>query len=250
MTSLKISMIKFFILFFLFSLSLYAQRIPKSEYGIETGIDLRLIKKHKRFILLAESRNREELKGTDYHQVLLGSYYRLTKRFRMGAFLQVEQGLRWDEDWKKRNGNWQWQNIESRWDYASVLDATYADRLTPEFLWEMKSRAYYFHSRDKLQLRIRPGLRYFVMKHGKPLWQIYSEVEGYLPLNYGDNFLYEYWVYVGALYQWNDHFALGPVLSFRERWFHEYDDFKDRTGESFRQKFQSTYLGVSAVYSW
>ncbi|MFP5384680.1 MAG: hypothetical protein ACLGHN_01280 [Bacteriovoracia bacterium] len=243
-------MIKFLILVFLIPVSLYAQRTPRSEFGFETGIDFRLIKKQRRFIFLAESRNRKELKSTDYHQLLLGSYYRLTKRFRMGVFLQAEQGLRWDEDWRRIDGQWKWQKVESRWDFASVLDATYADKINSKLLWEMKSRAYYFHSREKLQLRLRPGLRYFVLKHGRPLWQIYSEVESYIPVNYGDHFLYEYWAYLGALYQWSDRFSMGPVLSFRERWFHDYEDFKDRTGEDYRSKFQSTYIGLSAVYAW
>lgn len=244
-------MIKFLILFFLFISSSHAQqKTPDSRYGVESGIDFRMLKKIKRNLLLFETRHRRELEDTDYHQVLMGSYYRLTKRFRMGAFIQAEQGLRWDKDWRRGPQKWEWQDVESRWDFSSVLDATYTDKFTSNFVWEMKTRLYYYHSRDALQLRLRPGLRYFVMKFGRPLWQFYTEIETYIPLNYGVDELYEYWVYLGALYQATSNFAIGPVISFRERWFHAYNKFESKAGQSFKTNFESTYFGLSAIYSF
>ncbi len=250
MTFWKTSMIKILLIVLLFSFDTFSQdKTPSSEYGIETGVDLRVLKKLRRYILVAETKNRKELGDTDYNQALLGSYYRLTKRFRMGAFVQVEQGLRWDKDWVK-GAKWGWQDINSRWDYSSVLDATYTDQFAGNFLWEMKTRLYYYHSREALQLRLRPGLRYFILKFGRPQWQFFTEVEAYMPLNYGENWIYEYWLYAGSLYQVTPKFSLGPVISFRERWFHAYDDFQKKSGQSFKTNFESTYLGLNALYNF
>lgn len=246
-------MIKFtlsiILILFFSNLAQASLKTPSSESGLETGIDFRLLKKKKRFILLAETRNRKELLDTSYHQLMVGSYYRITKRFRTGLFFQGEKGLRWDDDWHK-GATWGWNEIESRWDFSTVLDATYTDILKGNWVWEVKNRFSYYHSRDALLYRIRPGLRYFILKHGQPLWQFYSEVEAYFPLNYGEKKLYEYWIYFGSLYQFTQKFSLGPVLSYRQRWFHSYDNFEDRTGEDYRIPFSSVYAGISAVYVW
>ena len=90
------------LLTFFFSLNLWANRkSPTSKTGIEGGVDFRLLKKMDRYLFLVESKNRFELLDQNYRQFLLGSYYRLTKRFRTGVFFQSEQGLRWDDDWNK-----------------------------------------------------------------------------------------------------------------------------------------------------
>lgn len=245
-------MIRIFILLLGLQLSVvFAQdKTPDSTYGNEYGVDLRVIKKVKRNLLLLETRNRRELEDTNYHQLLTGTYYRFNNNLRMGAFLQFEKGLRWDEDWRRGPDKWEWQDIEDRWDFSSVLDATYADTFTNNFMWEMKSRLYYYHSRDAIQLRLRPGLRYFITKFGRPLWQFYTEFEAYMPLTYGVNDLYEYWVYAGALYQVTPRFAIGPVISYRERWFHAYEESELRSGESYKKSFESVYYGLSAVYSF
>lgn len=249
----KISMIKLILVFFFFVLfsfsALGVDKTPDSRYGTEYGIDFRALKKYRRYIFLAETKNRQELTDHAYNQVMLGSYYRITKRFRMGLFFQAEQGLRWDEDWAK-GAVWRWQDMNSRWDYSTVVDTTYTDKINRNWLWEMKGRLYYYHSRDALQLRLRPGLRYFVIKEGKPIWQLFTEVEGYIPLNYGQKSLYEYWIYAGSLYQLTPKFALGPVLAWRERWFHAYDKFEDKSGQSFKANFESVYVGLNALYSF
>lgn len=246
-------MIKIILTFILFSLisqtAFASKKTPSSESGLETGIDFRVLKKKKRFILLAETRNRKELLDTNYHQLMLGSYYRITKRFRTGLFFQGEKGLRWDTDWSKGT-TWGWNDINSRWDFSTVLDATYTDTIKSNWVWEFKNRLSYYHSRDALLFRTRPGIRYFILKEGQPLWQLYSEVEAYVPLNYGSKKLYEYWIYFGSLYQFSKKFSLGPVLSYRQRWFHSYDSFQDKTGQNYTAQFSSLYIGLSALYVW
>lgn len=234
----------------MFSLPAMAvKRTPDAEQGVEYGIDIRLLRKIRRFILLVETKNRKELGETNYHQLMVGSYYRLTKRFRVGFFLQGEKGLRWDADWEKATV-WDWDDIGSRWDFSSVFDVTYNDLLSKNWIWEFKSRFLYYHSRDALLWKPRPGLRYFFLKHGQPLWQIYSEIEAYVPVNYGESSIYEYWIYLGALYQATSQFSIGPVISYRERWFHSYANFEDKTGLDYKSPFSSVYLGLSAVYNW
>jgi hypothetical protein len=252
MISWKIFMIKFFILSTLLLLTskLWSANTPSSKSGLETGIDFRALKQISHFILLGETKNRKEILGNDYHQLLLGSYYRLTKRWRVGLFMQGEQGLRWDSDWEKQGGQWRWQHLDSRWDFATVADSTYNNTISSNWVWEFKNRIFYYHSRQAAQLRTRPGLRYFILKDGQPWWQIYGELEAYIPLNYGKRSLYEYWCYLGRLYQVNSRFGIGPVISYRGRWFHSYDAFEKKTGKDFKTQFLSTYMGISAVYVW
>lgn len=244
---IKISLLSLFLL--TTNLAIASTKTPGDESGIETGIDFRVLKKQKRFILLVETKNRKELVDTTYHQLMMGSYYRITKRFRTGLFFQGEKGLRWDTDWSK-GIKWDWDNINSRWDFSTVVDATYNDTIKSNWVWEFKNRLFYYHSRDALLLKTRPGIRYFFLESGKPVWQIYSEVEAYIPLNYGVTKIYEYWIYLGSLYQFSKKFSLGPVLSYRQRWFHSYDNFSDRTGENYQSQFSSIYAGLSGVYVW
>lgn len=243
-------MIKLLLVFFCVTSAFAVDRSPDSRTGFEHGMEFRLLKKYKRFIFLGETKYRKEVLGNDYQQVLAGSYYRITKRLRTGLFFQSEQGQRFDEDWRSKGGKWRWQNINGRWDFSSVADVTYNDKLSSHLVWEMKSRLYYYHSRDIVQLRLRPGLRYFHLKFGRPLWQAFLENEVYLPLNYGDRSIYEYWLYLGTLYQVNNRFGIGPVISFRHRKFNAYESFSDRTGEKYTRQLNTTYLGLNAVYSW
>src|SRR5665647_309444 len=242
-------------IFSLFLLSLFyvnlcrAQKTPSSRSGVETGIDFRALKKYKRYLFLVETKNRQELADTDYHQLMVGSYYRITKRFRTGLFFLNEQGLLWDNDWHKENTVWQWSN-SSRWDFSTVLDTTYTNNLGRNWVWEIKGRLFYYHSRQALLLRPRPAIRHFILKLGQPWWQIYAEAEAYLPLNYGNKSLYEYWLYLGGLHQFTPNFSLGPVVSYRTRWFHPYKSFKAVTGQDYNATFKSVYFGLSAVYAW
>ncbi|HXH76633.1 MAG TPA: hypothetical protein VNJ08_16800 [Bacteriovoracaceae bacterium] len=213
-------------------------------------MEFRLLKKLRRFVLVSEMKARKEITDETYSQVMLGGYYRVTKRWRMGLFGQAEQGLRWDADWGKGPSGWGWKNSQGRWDYSTVLDSTFMSQLTPKILYEVKTRLFYYHSRNALQLRVRPGVRYFVLKEGKPLWQLYTALEAYAPLNYGEGPLYEAWLYVGALYQLTSRFSFGPLIAYRQRWFRSYDRFEDISGETFDTTFTSTNIGLSAVYSW
>jgi hypothetical protein len=217
---------------------------PSPASGTENGIDLRVLKKHQRNIFVFETKNRNELLHQNYHQLMLGSYYRLTKKFRTGIFFQTEQGLRWDQDWRN-SGDWDWGHISNRWDFSTTLDLTYQDKISSFFLWEWKNRLLYYHSRDAFLLKLRPGIRYFIFDKGKPWIQLYSQLETYSPINYGDHLLYEYWVYLGALFHLSKEVSLGPVFSYRQRWFHTYENFNDSTQESFREKFSSFYYGLN-----
>ena len=227
--------------------TLGASKTPRSQTGHESGLDFRLIKKYDDFNFLAETKNRQEFLGQDYHQILTGLYYRISKKFRVGLFLQAEQGLRWDSDWIK-NSSWEWGRISNRWDYSSVSDFTFQDLITNQFSWDWKNRLIYYHSREALLFKTRPGLRYFFLKDAKPWLQIYAEFEAYVPLNYGLNAIYESWSYIGALYQINDEFSFGPTLSFRERWYHSYSDFKTKTQEDYRVSWSSIYYGLTLNY--
>lgn len=243
-------MIKFLLLFILSTLTTFAATpVPQSRKGAETGVEFRLLKTIDRSLLTFESKARNELTDQDYYSLLMGSYYRFTTNFRMGIFWQGEQGLVWDTDWIKEKGQWQWRE-EKRWDFSSVLDATYSDKFTTNLVWEIKNRLLYYHERENLLWKIRPGLRYFILEDGKPLWLAYTQAEFYIPVNYGKSFLYEYWLYTGLLRQVSDEFSIGPVLSFRQRWFHGYDGFEDRWGRSYNKVFTSVYLGINGVYSW
>lgn len=244
-------MIKFllFLLLILFSSFTFSvSKIPSDKQGTENGIDLRILKKLNDFILIAENKNRKELLDQDYHQVLLGTYYRLNKNLRFGIFAQAEQGLRWDGDWIK-NSAWEWQNISGRWDFSTIADATYADKISSLFSWEWKNRFLYYHSRESLLLKTRPGLRYFFLKENRPWWQLYTEFEAYVPVNYGVNAIYETWIYFGGLYQLTDELSIGPMIALRERWFHAYPQFESKTGEKFRANFSSTYVGINLIYN-
>lgn len=225
-------------------------RKPANKSGVEPGVELRLIKPVYRYVFMAETKSRKEITDETYSQVMLGGYYRITKRWRLGYFGQGEQGLRWDDDWHRFPDKWDWQSSQGRWDFSSVLDSTYMDNISTRLLYEVKARLFYYHSRNALQFRIRPGLRYFVLREGRPVWQYFTALEAYAPVNYGEGPLYEAWLYLGALHQFTGRLALGPTVSYRRRWLRSYEDFEDRSGVDFESVFDSVNIGLTAVYTW
>jgi hypothetical protein len=248
-------MIRYLLPFYLGLLSLSAGALdntPDSKMGSEVGLDVHVLVPRKRFIGLVEARTRSELTDESYRQLMMGTYYRVTKRWRVGYFAQFEQGLRWDEFWDSSNGKWGWKKRESGQDFSSVLDATYNDQIkgSARWLWESKTRLVHYHGRARTLAKQRFGVKYFDFEEGAPRWQHYSYLEGYFPLDYGKQALYEYWLYAGTLYHWDSQLSVGPYMAFRQRFFKAYDSFSDRTGKHYSTTFTSAFLGLSMVYQF
>lgn len=241
-------MIKIIITLIIFIPIAYGVPSPHSRSGIENGLDLRLLKAIDQFVLTTEAKARNELSDRDYFSILLGSYYRFNNKFRLGLFSQAEQGLLWEESWKKKN-KWKWDQ-DYTWDYSTVIDATYSNKFSSNLIWEVKNRIHYYHEKERLLWKLRPALKYFFIEDGRPSWVTYSMVEIYTPINYGKRTVYEYWFYNGILKQFTDEFSLGPVISWRQRFLHSYDGFKKKWGKEYSREFNSIYLGISATYSW
>src|SRR4030067_2621553 len=63
-----------------------------------------------------------------YRALTLGSYYRVLKNLKVGAFYRLQQGARHDDDWIDLNPGWGWRNTKDRTEQILIAD------VTPRFL--------------------------------------------------------------------------------------------------------------------
>ncbi len=142
-----------------------------------------------------------------YYHLLTGSYYRLHKNLKIGAFYLLQGGVRHDDDWVALNPGWEWNNSINRLENSLVFD------ITPRFLipyilnrqavGAIKFRYQFNFFNNHQTLLVKPGLSYFYMSNRKPLWNTSLAYSFYIPLNFSDTPLYEHGPYINFIYHLN-----------------------------------------------
>jgi hypothetical protein len=148
-----------------------------------------------------------------YRSLTAGAYFRLLKNLKAGAFYRLQQGARHDDDWIEPSvGVWEWVDSRSRTEQVLILD------LSPRFLLDflpgrnwvfaVKNRYHYNTFNDQQSILIRPGLTYFLVRSREPVLNLSLNYGFYIPLNFGETFLYEHTPYLSALYHLNRNIKL------------------------------------------
>jgi hypothetical protein len=67
-----------------------------------------------------------------YRHLMLGTYYRLSRHVKVGAFYQYKRGARHDDDWRQFGSEWNWELylalnyssavVYSKWPCLEILD--------------------------------------------------------------------------------------------------------------------------------
>jgi hypothetical protein len=138
-----------------------------------------------------------------YRALTLGSYYRVSKNLKVGAFYRVQQGARHDDDWIVIGTGWGWRDTKDRTEQVLIAD------VTPRFLlgflpgenwvFALKNRYLFNAFNDQHTLAVRPGLTYFLLKDRAPFINLTVYYDMYFPLNYGSTLIYAQWPSLDAL---------------------------------------------------
>jgi hypothetical protein len=183
-------------------------------------------------------------------RLLVGAYAQPWRNLRLGAFYQLQYGVRHDEDWVKTDV-WHWQDTGDRAEHLLVLDASPRVELAflpgENWMGELKIRWAYSSFNHQQTLRLRPGLTYFWLREGQAFLSFFAQYEGYFPLNYGEKTLYETWAYLGAIYHVSPIVQLGGYGALRTEFWTSPAAFTATTGRTWRVEADSTVLGLLAI---
>jgi hypothetical protein len=148
-----------------------------------------------------------------YRSLTAGAYIRLLKNLKAGAFYRIQQGARHDDDWIEPSTDvWEWVDSRNRTEQVLILD------VSPRFLFDfLPGRNWVFSVKNRYQynafnghhsLLVRPGLTYFLLRSREPVLNLSLSYGLYIPLNFGEPFLYQHEPYLSVLYHLNRNIKL------------------------------------------
>jgi hypothetical protein len=200
-----------------------AEHIPEPSDGfIELESRTSLLLDLGRFDALVELEGRFEDEDLEfrYRSLTAGTYIRLLKNLKAGAFYRVQQGARHDDDWiELSGGGWEWVDSRNRSEHVLILDVS--PRFLLDFLpganwvFAAKNRYQYNTFNGQHSLLVRPGLTYFILRSREPLLNLSLNYGLYIPLNFGETFLYEHGPYLSVLYHLNRNIKLELTGAYR-----------------------------------
>jgi hypothetical protein len=232
-----------------------AWHTPVAPEGVvEFGGRSALLMDVGRFDPLVELEGR--LEDTDhefrYRALTAGSYYRLHKNLKAGAFYRLQWGARHDDDWIETGGTWEWEDSRDRAEQVLMLD------LSPRFLFDflpgenwvfgVKNRYMYNTFNNQHSLLVRPGLTYFLMRNREPLLTFSINYGFYIPLNFGEKFFYEHEPYLSVLYHLNRNVKLELTGAYRiVTWSSSEESLAD-DGFHYTETYKAFVLGFGVLF--
>jgi hypothetical protein len=234
------------------SFNTWAAPTPPGEVpgGTQTGLSLRAFGEHEAISYFLEGAAIRQTAGREFKSISLGSYFHALPWLKVGALAGREFGLRHDEDWFSTNGQWAWNDSNSRGETVVSLDVTGQLPMTFNtelFLAELKLRYEYNSFNDNRTLLVRPGLSYFYFRGDELFATVFLRLEGDFPLNYGTQVLSEKWIYLGALYHLNDQIDLGPIVTEGWQTWGRPAAYAAKGGAPFTVTTQTTTFTLSSV---
>lgn len=224
-----------------------ADNIPSDESGTESFANLRLFQKIKKFNALIELSHAQLLDDLNPTSIRVGGKYRLSKSFKLGLYLKRENSQRHVDDWTKNSGSWQWTDTSERSEHVSQLELLWRTQWGRAKVFELRNMYEYNHFNQQQTFKLRPGLTYFVMKDGRPLMNIFTQLEAYFALNFSEKLIYEQWAYLGVLYHLHKKISLGPLVGHRSRVWTNSQDAKNRGVPEYESTFKSWFIGLNLV---
>lgn len=188
-----------------------------------------------------------------YRALTLGSYYRVLRHMKIGAFYRVQQGARHDDDWRRRQPGstiWEWEDTRRRSEHVLILDATPRVQLSflPGKNWVFFFRSQYHYNTFNGQstVKLSPELAYFWARKDKPFGTVFLMYENSVAVNYGAAQVVERWLYLGGLWHAKPgSLSIGPHAAFREwTWG---TSVHSPAADRYRVLQRSLVLGVTVV---
>lgn len=187
-----------------------------------------------------------------YRSLTAGAYIRVLKNLKAGAFYRVQQGARHDDDWIEPSiGEWEWDDSRNRTEQVLILDVS--PRFLLDFLpgqnwvFTVKNRYRYNAFNGQHSLLVRPGLTYFLLRSREPLLNFSLNYGMYVPLNFGETFLYEHGPYLSVLYHLNRNVKLELTSAYRTVIWSTSDD-SWANGDTYAVANRSFVVGFGALF--
>lgn len=206
---------------------------------------------------VAESTQRWQYDGLHpYQELTLGSYARVERRLKVGAFYRVQRGARHDDDWKNDGpGRWSWRDTTRRTEHLLLLDAT--PRLDLPFLpgkeWVGSVKVRWEHDffNEHNSLLVAPELAYFWLDGLRPRATFFLRYETWLPMNFGETSVYERWWYAAALWHARPWLLVGPQVALRDEVWTTSTEFRSKNpGADYKVVHRSWVPGVTVAARW
>ena len=240
-------------LLFVFGLS--ANHIPQGSnaaLGLESRTSLLMDLGRLDPVVELEGRFEDPNLEFRYRGVTAGAYIRLLKNLKVGAFYRIQQGARHDDDWIEPAVDvWEWVDSSDRTEQVLILD------VSPRFLFDflpgenwvftVKNRYQYNTYNGQQSLLVRPGLTYFLMRSREPLFTFSVNYGFYIPLNFGDTFLYEHEPYLSVLYHLNRNVKLELTGAYKTVIWSTSDD-SWANGDSYAVANRSFVAGFGVLF--
>jgi hypothetical protein len=189
----------------------------------------------------------------DYKELTLGSYARVEKHLKLGAFYRLQYGARHDDDYKNDSpGHWSWRDTTRRPESVVMLDATPRTDLPflPGGHWvgSLKVRGERSLFNGQTSLLVAPELAWFWMDGLTPRATLFLRFESWFPLNFGETTTYERWWYLAGLWHARPWLSLGPSIALRDETWSTSAQFREKNpGADYRVLYRSWVPGFALV---
>lgn len=216
-----------------------------AEYEASARLSLRA----GRFEPLADLTERWQFEGLrPYRALMLGSYARVHRNLKLGAFYRLQYGARHDDDWVKEGTAWAWRASGGRPESVLVLDATPRASLGGSFTGALKARWERDLYNGQQSLKLEPEVAWFWLDGLEPKATLFARHGTYIPLNFGTRSWYERWWYVGGLWHPSPSVSLGPSAALRDTVWTGSAAFRAASrGASYRVVHRSVVWGFTAL---
>ena len=188
-----------------------------------------------------------------YKELTVGSYARVERHLKVGAFYRLQYGARHDDDWKfDAPGKWSWRDTAGRPESLFVLDVTPRTSLSflPGDHWvgSLKVRGEHNFFNRQNTLFVAPELSWFWMDGLAPRATFFLRYEAWLPLNFGETRIYEHWYYAAALWHAKPWLSLGPSIALRDETWTTSSQFRSlNPGSDYKVQYRSWVPGFTFV---
>lgn len=232
---------------FLFSINTWAA--PPAPTALEEGTDVNYTVRHfhkiKKLKIVSEYSQIKTEKQSDIVKFQTGLRYRLSKNFKIGAYYSRMYGNRHDEDWIASNGSWKWKDTKDRGENIFTLDLIPRFLLKPNVIGEFRVKVLHNTFNSNTTLKIRPSLSYVHLGNAGPIYTASLRYEVYIPMSYGDKFIYEDWAYVDFLYHYKKWFKPSVFFSVGNRFWTQTDKF---AGAPYEARHKIKMFGVQLIF--
>lgn len=177
---------------------------------------------------------------------------KVSKNIQYGIEADIRSGIRHDNDWILENGSWVWKD-EKDAEFGASLFLKFKKGLyfLPGTNWvgEINFKTHNNWSETLLSLKPEASLTYIHFENGKPLYNIYTKYQAYIPLNYSSEDIYSKWLYIGSMLHWKKNMKPFIFVALKkETWTKSEEIEKAKPNQDYKSESELSYIGIGLNY--